>query len=93
MHEQIIFDGFATYLREFRLAVVFSCDEVKRLFGCMDGTTKLMAQLIYGAGLRLMECITLRIKDIISTWTGLSFAAAKATRIEAPCYPAAWLGR
>ena len=47
-----------------RLPVVFSCDEVKRLFGCMDGTTKLMAQLIYGAGLRLMECITLRVKDI-----------------------------
>ncbi len=47
-----------------RLPVVFSREEVTRLFACMEGTTKLMAQLTYGAGLRLMECITLRVKDL-----------------------------
>jgi integrase len=30
----------------------------------MQGTTKLMAQLLYGSGLRLMECLRLRVKDI-----------------------------
>jgi len=47
-----------------RLPVVFSRNEVQLLFGCMSGTTKLMAQLTYGAGLRLMECVRLRVKDI-----------------------------
>lgn len=30
----------------------------------MQGTPKLMAQLLYGSGLRLMECLRLRVKDI-----------------------------
>ncbi len=47
-----------------RLPVVFSRDEVDRLLAAMGGTTKLMAQLTYGAGLRLMECVKLRVKDI-----------------------------
>jgi integrase len=47
-----------------KLPVVLSQAEVQRLLAAMDGTTKLMAQLIYGAGLRLMECVTLRVKDL-----------------------------
>lgn len=47
-----------------KLPVVLSQDEVPRLLTAMDGTPKLMAQLIYGAGLRLMECVTLRVKDL-----------------------------
>jgi integrase len=50
--------------RGIRLPVVLSREEVGRLFAAMDGTTKLMAQLVYGAGLRLMECIRLRVKDL-----------------------------
>lgn len=38
-----------------RLPVVLSQEEVQRLFGAMAGTSKLMAQLTYGAGMRLME--------------------------------------
>ncbi|MBN2449421.1 MAG: integron integrase [Lentisphaeria bacterium] len=47
-----------------KLPVVLSRREVQLLFDSMDGTTKLMAQLTYGAGLRLMECVRLRVKDI-----------------------------
>jgi site-specific recombinase XerD len=50
--------------RDTRLLVVFSREEVAQLLAGMEGTTKLMAQLTYGAGLRLMECIHLRVKDI-----------------------------
>ena len=60
-------DGLADTVRAkrgTRLPVVFSREEVAQLLAAMEGTTKLMAQLIYGAGLRLMECITLRVKDI-----------------------------
>jgi len=47
-----------------KLPVVLSQNEVQQLLAAMDGTPKLMAQLIYGAGLRLMECVTLRVKDL-----------------------------
>ncbi|MDD5298824.1 MAG: integron integrase [Rhodocyclaceae bacterium] len=47
-----------------RIPVVLSLAEVQRLFGCMDGLYGLMARLIYGTGMRLMECVRLRVKDV-----------------------------
>ena len=47
-----------------RLPVVLSRSEIDRLFGKMNGINLLMARTIYGCGLRLAECISLRIKDI-----------------------------
>lgn len=47
-----------------RLPVVLSKDEVRRVLAVMSGTTRLMAALLYGSGLRLMECCRLRVKDI-----------------------------
>jgi len=47
-----------------RLPVVMSKDETQRVLRAMNGTTQLMAKLLYGSGLRLMECIRLRVKDI-----------------------------
>ena len=37
---------------------------MKAILGLMDGTCKLMAELMYGAGLRVHECVTLHVKDI-----------------------------
>jgi integron integrase len=47
-----------------RLPVVLSVEEVKAIFSHMTGTPKLMAALIYGGGLRVMECCQLRVKDL-----------------------------
>ena len=47
-----------------RLPVVLSREEVRELIGLLDGTYKLMAQLLYGTGLRLLEMLRLRVKDI-----------------------------
>lgn len=47
-----------------RLPVVLTVKEVQNIFDNMKGIHRLMAMLIYGCGLRLQECITLRIKDI-----------------------------
>jgi integrase len=47
-----------------RAPVVLSRGECGRLFAAMEGTPRLMAELAYGAGLRLMELIRLRVKDI-----------------------------
>ncbi len=41
-----------------------SQDEIQRVLGAMNGTTQLMAKLLYGSGLRSMECLRLRVKDI-----------------------------
>ncbi|HNO31856.1 MAG TPA: integron integrase [Anaerolineales bacterium] len=47
-----------------RMPVVLSHGEVERLLGALEGTHGLMARLIYGSGLRLMECVRLRVKDV-----------------------------
>lgn len=47
-----------------RLPVVLSKKEMKILFSYLSGKNKLMAGLLYGSGLRLMECIRLRVQDI-----------------------------
>ncbi|HET9031480.1 MAG TPA: integron integrase [Dokdonella sp.] len=47
-----------------RLPVVLTRDEVWRILDRMDGAHHLMASLLYGAGLRLMECVRLRVQDI-----------------------------
>ena len=46
------------------LPVVLSVDETRRLLAGMSGVTSLMAELIYGGGLRVLECCRLRVKDI-----------------------------
>jgi integron integrase len=47
-----------------RLPVVLTRAEVQALLTRLDGTHWLMASLLYGAGLRLMECLRLRVKDV-----------------------------
>ena len=50
--------------RPARVPVVLSVAEVKCLFAHLTGVEKLMAGLLYGSGLRLMECVRLRVKDV-----------------------------
>jgi integron integrase len=47
-----------------RLPVVLSREEVKKLLDAMEGTAALMGRLTYGSGLRLMECVRLRVRDL-----------------------------
>lgn len=47
-----------------RIPVVLSKEEAKAIIAAMPNPYKLMAQVMYGAGLRLMECLRLRVKDI-----------------------------
>ena len=46
------------------LPVVLTREEVRRLLAELRGTHWLMASLLYGSGLRLHECLTLRVKDV-----------------------------
>jgi integron integrase len=47
-----------------RLPVVLTVDEVRRTFAAMDGTNRLLAQVLYGTGMRIMEALRLRVKDV-----------------------------
>jgi integron integrase len=70
LYEQVIGEPLGT-IGEFtrakrpkRLPVVLTREEVNRLLGALIGTYRLMAGLLYGSGLRLMECVRLRVKDV-----------------------------
>ncbi len=56
--------GVVRAKRPERLPVVLSKDEVRRVLDRMHGTPRLMAMLLYGSGLRLLECCQLRVKDL-----------------------------
>ncbi len=47
-----------------KIPLVFSKNETRKLLANLDGTYWIMAHLLYGAGLRLMECLRLRVKDV-----------------------------
>jgi site-specific recombinase XerD len=46
------------------LPIVLTRDEVRAVISKLDGTPRLMAALLYGSGLRLLECARLRVQDI-----------------------------
>jgi len=55
-----------------RLPTVFTRDETRRIFANLEGTHWLIAGLLYGSGLRLMECLRLRVKDIDFTYAQIT---------------------
>ncbi len=57
-------DNFVRAKRPKRLPVVLERSEVRDLLNCLDGVQQLMASLLYGTGMRLMECVRLRTQDL-----------------------------
>jgi integron integrase len=57
-------DGMERAKRPVRLPVVLTRDEARQVFLNLHGRHRLMAGLLYGSGLRLMECVRLRVKDL-----------------------------
>lgn len=47
-----------------RLPVVLTVPEVRKVLDCLNGRAWLMGSLLYGTGMRLMECMRLRVKDV-----------------------------
>jgi integron integrase len=71
------------------IPVVLSPNEVKAIFAHMRGTARLMAELIYGAGLRINECMTLRVKDIDFDLRSITVRAGKGNKDRATLLPEA----
>lgn len=71
------------------IPVVMSTQEVSATFERMSGTTRLMAELIYGTGMRIHECMSLRVKDIDFDLRSITVRAAKGNKDRATLLPEA----
>src|SRR5437016_754986 len=82
-------NGVVRVKRPHRLPVVLTRQEVRSIVGCLDGSDWIMAMLLYGAGLRLMECLRLRVKDIDLTSNQIVVRAGKGDKDRHTMLPAA----
>jgi len=69
------------------IPVVMSHQEVEATFAHMHGTARLMAELIYGTGLRVNECMMLRVKDVDFDLRTITVRAGKGYKDRATVMP------
>jgi integron integrase len=72
--------GLVRARRPTRLPAVLSAGEVRRLLAQLEGEPRLVASLLYGSGLRLLETLTLRVKDLDFATRELRLRRAKGQR-------------
>ena len=70
-----------------KIPVVFTRDEAKKVLLNLQGKYWLVASLIYGSGLRLMEAVTLRVKDLDFTYKQLNIHAGKGNKDRVTMLP------
>jgi len=82
-------DGIQRATRPPRLPTVLTSDEVTRLLSVMVGTRWLLASLMYGAGLRVIECLRLRVKDVDLSYRQILVRDGKGEKDRVTVLPAA----
>src|SRR5947208_12519101 len=80
-------DGVERAKKPARLPVVLTRDEVHKIFAHLHGTARLMTGLLYGSGLRLMECVRLRVKDIDFGYARVTVRDGKSGRDRVTMLP------
>jgi integron integrase len=70
-----------------RLPVVLSKEECQRLMGALESTPRLMGELMYGSGVRLMELLRLRVKDVDTERRQLVVRAGKGGKDRVTVLP------
>ena len=73
--------------RPVRIPAVLSRAEMQRLLAAMEGTKWLMASLLYGAGLRQIECLQLRVKDVDFSYRQVLVRDAKGAKDRVTMLP------
>jgi integron integrase len=81
-------DGLATPKKPTYIPLVFSQKEVQAIFNELEGTWRLIAQALYGGGLRINEALSLRIKDIDFDRQAIVIRQAKGAKDRHTCLPA-----
>ncbi len=82
-------DDIVRSKRAARLPVVLTREEVRAVLQRMGGVPRLMAILLYGAGLRLLECARLRVKDVDFARNQITVRAGKGDKDRVTMLPAA----
>jgi integron integrase len=70
-----------------RIPVVLTRDEVFQILDLLVGTNKLIAQLLYGSGLRIMEAVRLRVKDIDFNLRQIVIRSGKGNKDRVTVFP------
>ena len=70
-----------------RVPVVLTRDEVHKIFAHLHGTARLMTGLLYGSGLRLMECVRLRVKDVDFGYSRITVRDGKGAKDRVTMLP------
>ncbi len=81
------FDDLVRAKRPVRVPVVLSAAEVRKLLEQLDGVTWMMASLLYGAGLRLQECLMLRVKDVDFAYRQILVRSGKGAKDRVTMLP------
>ena len=81
-------DGVVRAVTPERLPVVLTRDEVRAILQRPEGVLRLMAYLLYGAGLRLLECCRLRVQDVDFTANQIVVRNAKGQKDRVSMLPA-----
>jgi integron integrase len=81
-------DGIVRAKRPLRLPVVLSRDEVRAVLQRLEGAPRLMACLLYGAGLRVLECCRLRVQDVDFTANQIAVRGGKGDKDRVTMLPA-----
>jgi integron integrase len=79
--------GLERAKRPVRMPSVLSRPEARRLLAHLHGTRWLMASLLYGAGLRLRECLKLRVKDVDFDYRQILVRDAKGAKDRVTMLP------
>ncbi len=82
-------DNLQRAKKSIRVPVVLTENEVRRVLAHLDGRNSLMASLLYGAGLRLMECVRLRVKDIDFEYRQITVRDGKGNKDRVTMLPEA----
>lgn len=82
-------DGVLLAKRPRRLPVVLTRDEVQRVIAELRGMPRLMALLMYGGGLRLLEAATLRVKDVDVAQRQITVRSGKGAKDRVTVLPKA----
>lgn len=80
-------DGFTPAYRPPRLPVVLSAVEVEGVLGHLTGPRRLIASLMYGSGLRVLEALSLRVKDVDFERSTLIVRGGKGDKDRATLFP------
>ena len=69
------------------LPVVFTHQEAMKILRAMYGTHRLMASILYGSGLRISECVQLRVKDVDLSLRTIHVKSAKGKKDRVTLFP------